>query len=180
MTTLALAAHLTPKHTAALCRRAGITEAQWGKLVTYMLKAGWASCVGASEAVEAPVAPPPAPKAPPADPAGFTRFWAAWPRSPHKSGKGAARAKWKSKRCEPMTERILAAVEANKRGNEQWRKDDGQWIPMPATWLNQERWDDEIGKVEAQSAMTSTAQRTLEHLRGMEKLRAMGANVEEA
>ena len=25
-----------------------------------------------------------------------------------------------------------------------WNKDNGQFIPMPATWINQERWNDEI------------------------------------
>ena len=27
---------------------------------------------------------------------------------------------------------------------EQWKKDNGKFIPYPATWLNQERWTDEI------------------------------------
>ena len=28
--------------------------------------------------------------------------------------------------------------------SDQWRKHDGQFIPYPATWLRQERWDDEL------------------------------------
>jgi len=27
---------------------------------------------------------------------------------------------------------------------DQWRKDNGQFIPNPATWLNQRRWEDEL------------------------------------
>jgi hypothetical protein len=27
--------------------------------------------------------------------------------------------------------------------SEQWRRDDGRFIPHPATWLNQRRWEDE-------------------------------------
>ena len=27
--------------------------------------------------------------------------------------------------------------------SEQWRRENGQYIPNPATWLNQERWNDE-------------------------------------
>jgi hypothetical protein len=30
----------------------------------------------------------------------------------------------------------------------QWQKDNGQYIPNPATWLNQGRWDDEIKEPE--------------------------------
>jgi len=26
----------------------------------------------------------------------------------------------------------------------QWLKDDGQFIPHPTTWLNQERWNDTV------------------------------------
>ena len=28
--------------------------------------------------------------------------------------------------------------------SEQWKKDDGQFIPHPTTFLNGERWNDEI------------------------------------
>lgn len=46
----------------------------------------------------------------------------------------------------------MAALEAAKKCD-QWRKDNGQFIPYPATWLNQERWEDEYGvpKVERHS-----------------------------
>ena len=32
----------------------------------------------------------------------------------------------------------------NQRNTEKWMKDKGQFIPMPFTWLNQRRWEDEI------------------------------------
>jgi len=35
-----------------------------------------------------------------------------------------------------------AAIERQK-SSRQWTKDDGQYIPNPSTWLNQERWEDE-------------------------------------
>jgi hypothetical protein len=38
---------------------------------------------------------------------------------------------------------MLAAID-RQRGTEQWRKDDGQFIPHPATWLNGGRWHDEV------------------------------------
>ena len=36
----------------------------------------------------------------------------------------------------------LSALE-NQKKSEQWTKDRGQFIPNPATWLNQQRWLDE-------------------------------------
>ena len=38
---------------------------------------------------------------------------------------------------------ILNAVKA-QRESPQWTRDGGQFIPHPATWLNQERWEDEV------------------------------------
>lgn len=72
----------------------------------------------------------------------FADFWKAYPR---KSGKGCARKAWN--RISPtkeLFEKIMTALEAAK-SCEQWRKDNGQYIPYPATWLNQERWDDDYG-----------------------------------
>ncbi len=34
------------------------------------------------------------------------------------------------------------------RGSKDWLKDNGQYIPYPSTWLNQERWKDEIEEVD--------------------------------
>jgi len=68
----------------------------------------------------------------------FDAFWTAYPR---KTGKKAALKSWRTAKDKPGIATILAAVEAQK-GSEQWRKDGGQYIPNPATWLNQGRWDD--------------------------------------
>ena len=72
--------------------------------------------------------------------AAFEAFWAAYPRH---TAKSVARKTFQ--KLNPSTELlaiILAAVEDQKTW-QQWQKDDGQFIPMPATWLNQERWEDE-------------------------------------
>ena len=39
-------------------------------------------------------------------------------------------------------ETMVKAVEY-QRSTEQWQKDNGRFIPNPATWLNQGRWEDE-------------------------------------
>lgn len=71
----------------------------------------------------------------------FEMFWKAYPR---KVGKLAAGKAWEKANGRPGVEVVLAAVEKQK-GSEQWRKDGGQFIPHPATWLNQGRWSDVVG-----------------------------------
>lgn len=80
---------------------------------------------------------PPTPKG--ADDA-FSRFWSAYPR---KVGKGAAEKAWSKARINGHADDVIAAVE-QQAASEQWRKDGGQYIPNPATWLNQRRWEDEF------------------------------------
>lgn len=72
----------------------------------------------------------------------FERFWSVYPK---KIGKQAALKKWQAlKRTYqlPPPDQIIGAVEKQKTWD-QWQKDEGQFIPNPATWLNQGRWDDQ-------------------------------------
>ena len=70
----------------------------------------------------------------------FDAFWEAYPK---KVGKGAARKSFEKavKKC--SVEKMIEAVEHHKLSRE-WTKNNGQYIPNPATWLNQERWDDQL------------------------------------
>lgn len=71
----------------------------------------------------------------------FETFWKAYPK---KVGKDAAsKAFAKRKPDDKLMKEILQAVELQK-GSDQWTKDGGQYIPNPATWLNQGRWMDEL------------------------------------
>ena len=67
----------------------------------------------------------------------FDRFWQAYPK---KTGKGAASKAWA--KAKPPIEAVLAAL-AWQRTQPAWVKDAGDYIPNPATWLNQRRWEDE-------------------------------------
>ena len=49
-----------------------------------------------------------------------------------------------------LFEIITKALELHKK-SEQWTKDKGRFIPNPSTWLNQERWNDEL-KIEGQGS----------------------------
>lgn len=71
---------------------------------------------------------------------GFDRFWQAYPR---KVGKLAALKIWQRlSPTEHTIEIMLTALQWQKE-TEQWKKDNGQFIPHPSTWLNQGRWLDE-------------------------------------
>ena len=73
-----------------------------------------------------------------------TEFDTFWQEYPKKVGKGAAKKAFEKARQGGVTlESLVTAVRRQKCGS-QWSKDDGQYIPHPATWLNQERWEDEV------------------------------------
>lgn len=71
------------------------------------------------------------------------RFDAFWAEYPQKKAKGAAWKTWR--RLKPdaaLLARMLEAVREQGRSR-QWREG---FIPHPATWLNQERWSDEVAE----------------------------------
>ena len=71
----------------------------------------------------------------------FDAFWKAYPK---KVGKGAAEKAFKKiKPSGDLLQRMLSAIETQKQ-SDQWRRDNGQYIPNPATWLNQTRWEDAV------------------------------------
>jgi hypothetical protein len=70
---------------------------------------------------------------------GFDRFWAAYPRKVQK--KAALKAWQKLAPGAEMVKAILVTLEAQKRCG-QWQ--DRKFIPYPASWLNGERWEDEL------------------------------------
>jgi len=72
----------------------------------------------------------------------FSIFWKEYPK---KEGKGAAFKSYNNiLEPKPTLKQILDSVQVYKR-TEQWRNK--QFIPHPATWLNQRRWEDEIEPV---------------------------------
>jgi hypothetical protein len=71
--------------------------------------------------------------------AGFEQFWQAYPK---RISKGQAEKVWqKLSPDERLTAEILQAVESAKTRAD-WQKQDGQFIPYPATWLNARGWED--------------------------------------
>lgn len=73
----------------------------------------------------------------------FDAFWAAYPRRVGKQDAHKAWTKLKIDSNPELQAEILAAIEKQLQGAD-WRKDDGQFIPHPATWLRAGRWLDEV------------------------------------
>lgn len=70
----------------------------------------------------------------------FDQFWKAYPKRVAKLDAQKA-----FKQINPRQQEldvILQALERVKKSND-WTKDNGQYIPLPATWLRGRRWEDE-------------------------------------
>jgi hypothetical protein len=70
----------------------------------------------------------------------FKEFWRLYPR---KIGKGDAEKAWKK-----ITNPIITLFKIRDAlkwqcESDQWRKNNGEFIPHPSTYLNQRRWEDE-------------------------------------
>lgn len=65
----------------------------------------------------------------------FLEFWKAYPQ---RIGKGDAFRSWV--KMTPPLSRCLQAIEEQKKGRK-WKEG---FIPNPATWINQRRWEDEV------------------------------------
>jgi len=70
---------------------------------------------------------------------GFDWFWTIYPR---KADKKRAHLAW-GKIPAGFIPAILAGVEKAKC-SEQWQKNGGRFVPLPSTYLNGRRWEDEI------------------------------------
>ena len=73
------------------------------------------------------------------DDGAFEKFWSMWPK---KVGKVAAVKAWKKVKDKPATlSLILINLEMHANAGD-WK--DVQYIPNPATYINQERWTDQV------------------------------------
>jgi hypothetical protein len=70
----------------------------------------------------------------------FDQFWKSYP---NKVAKTLALKAFEKAIKKTTIEVVLTAI-ATQKQSEQWLKDGGKFIPHPTTWLNQERWTDEL------------------------------------
>jgi uncharacterized protein YdaU (DUF1376 family) len=83
--------------------------------------------------------------------ADFDRFWSCYPK---RVGKGSAEKAWQKALSIASADEIISVVEVYPWG------DDKQFIPHPATWLNQKRWQDDL--TASKSRLESQAERLLQ------------------
>lgn len=68
----------------------------------------------------------------------FAEFWIAYPK---KVKRRPTEAKWKARRLDDLADRILADIKLRLGQDRRWL--DG-FIPDPLTYINQNRWEDEL------------------------------------
>jgi hypothetical protein len=77
------------------------------------------------------------------DNGGFDKFWEAYPKHQRKLD---AQKAWRKLNPGPeLAERIIADVERRSQLSD-WQKENGKYVPMPTSYLNGERWTDELAE----------------------------------
>jgi hypothetical protein len=71
---------------------------------------------------------------------GFSEWWSHYPK---KKARGDAERAWQKIHPDQTLCAVMIAKVDEQKASHDWMKDDGQYIPMPATWLNGKRWLDE-------------------------------------
>lgn len=79
----------------------------------------------------------------------FEAFWSLYPK---KKSKGDARKAWKQLKPSTTTVRAIMAKLQELISSRDWKRDNGQFIPYPATWLRAEGWNDEVSSAPEQPA----------------------------
>jgi DNA-binding MarR family transcriptional regulator len=75
------------------------------------------------------------------DDGAFDRFWQAYPK---KQKKLDAQRAWQKLNPDPeLAERIIKDVQRRSQTHD-WQKENGKYVPMPTTYLNGQRWMDEL------------------------------------
>lgn len=71
----------------------------------------------------------------------FEAFWSLYPK---KKSKGDAKKAWKKLKPSATTVSTIMAKLHELINSNDWKRDNGQFIPYPATWLRAEGWNDEV------------------------------------
>lgn len=70
----------------------------------------------------------------------FLKFWATWPKSHRKQSQGQCWTLWQRSDLDQIAPAIISHVESLKSA-EDWRRENGKYIPAPSVYLNQKRWE---------------------------------------
>lgn len=107
----------------------------------------------------------------------FSEFWQAYPKKRNKAR--AKQAFFRIKNIEKVFPVMMQAL-GKQKVSADWQKDGGQYIPLPTTWLNGERWED-VEQVEVQPPASGPVHPTQESIdkRNQESAAQLKANHEE-
>jgi hypothetical protein len=103
----------------------------------------------------------------------FREFWAAYP---NKTARKLCEAKWQRRRLDRIADTILADIHERLASDSRWREG---FIPNPATYLNQDRWTDEIHRPPARAGPSREPGKTAQVIAHFEDLKrglAVGRN----
>jgi hypothetical protein len=89
---------------------------------------------------------------PPAESNGFAEFWQQYPK---KVAKSDALQAWRKLKPSGQLFTDLMAGLASHKVSDQWRKNGGEFIPHPASWLNKRRWEDEAQSAVVQNQLAN-------------------------
>ena len=85
----------------------------------------------------------------------FDAFWAAYPKKKNKQD--AQKAFQKIEPSDDLLASMLQAIAAQTESHD-WQKQNGQFIPYPATWLRAGAWEDQPTEVKPAAYSETTAQ----------------------
>lgn len=109
--------------------------------------------------------PPPNPPTGGGGVVGFEEFWKKYPK---KQKKEAARAEWDRLAPGPELRATILASLAAMADSDEWRREQGRFIPAPAKWLSERRWTDEPAEGSSESEFERL-------IRNSQKLRELDA-----
>ena len=97
----------------------------------------------------------------------FDIFWSIYPK---KKNKETARKAWDDLLKDKEFPEIGVIVDAIKSQKEtkDWKKENGRFIPYPATWLRAGAWQDETEPNSFDGIVSEVGQRTIENLKDLE------------
>jgi hypothetical protein len=95
---------------------------------------------------------------------GFDQFYRLYPRRQKRPN---AESAWKKLKPDAALRETLLAALANHRLRPDWIKDGGQYIPLPASWLNGRCWEDELLATTEQSHHVDLEK--IDHTEGLER-----------
>ena len=70
----------------------------------------------------------------------FEEFWNLYPSGGRKAARKQCLEKWKREGLDEVADKVIEGL-IRWLYSKDWRKDNGQYIPAPLTWLNQQRWE---------------------------------------